>query len=162
MKIAIIYDTDTGNTKKMAEIIMQGANSVQGIEAKTFSMNDYSIDFLSESKCVIVGTPTYMTSLTSRTKKWLEELPRDMHMSEKMGGAFATAAFVHGGGDIAIRTILDYFMCIGMLTYSGGGAYGQPIIHLGPVAIEEQLENYYETFTLYGERMAKKALEIFG
>ena len=53
-------------------------------------------------------------------------------------------------------------MVLGMLTYSGGGAYGKPVIHLGPVAVAGHLEEYRETFELYGERMAKEAAVLFG
>ena len=161
MKIAIFYDTDTGNTQKMAEVIAKGANSVEEIEARTFPMTDYDVDFATECKCIIAGTPTYMASLTARTKTWLENLPRELGLSKKIGGAFATEGYVHGGGEMAIRSILDHFMCFGMMTYSGGGSQGKPVIHLGPVALADQLDNFTETFTLYGERMANKTKEVY-
>ena len=56
---------------------------------------------------------------------------------------------------------------LGMLVYSGGGSFGKPIIHLGPVGINDNvekhngLENYREYFTVYGERFALKAKELF-
>ena len=52
-------------------------------------------------------------------------------------------------------------MVLGMLTYSGGGASGKPVIHLGPVAISGHLDESRSTFELYGKRMAKKTLELF-
>ena len=52
-------------------------------------------------------------------------------------------------------------MVYGMLTYSGGGAFGKPVIHLGPVALSSQLDASVETFLTYGERMAAKAAELF-
>ena len=36
MKLAVIYDSKTGNTKQAAEWIMEGMNGVANIEAKTF------------------------------------------------------------------------------------------------------------------------------
>ena len=48
-----------------------------------------------------------------------------------------------------------------MLCYSGGSAFGRPVIHLGPVAVSDALSDYEEVFRLYGERMAGKALELF-
>lgn len=68
---------------------------------------------------------------------------------------------MHGGGELGIRTILDHMMVLGMLTYSGGGALGKPVIHLGPVAIGGHLEESKDVFLLYGKRMAEKTLEIF-
>ncbi|MCI8326438.1 MAG: flavodoxin, partial [Lachnospiraceae bacterium] len=49
----------------------------------------------------------------------------------------------------------------GMMTYSGGGSLGKPVIHLGPVALSSRLEESEETFLTYGERMATKATELF-
>ena len=163
MKIAILFDTVTGNTEKMAGVIAQGANSIEGIEAKIFSIDDFDGDFVAESKCVILGTPTYKTSCSAKTKVWLDELVSgDLKMGGKIAGAFATANYVHGGGDMAVRTILDHFMCFGMMAYSGGGSQGRPVIHLGPVALGEHLEDFTEIFTVYGQRMAKKTVEVFG
>ncbi len=39
MKLSIIYDSRTGNTELAADWIAEGMNSVEGIEAKTFSIH---------------------------------------------------------------------------------------------------------------------------
>lgn len=38
---------------------------------------------------------------------------------------------------------------------------GVPVIHLGPVAIKDKLEESYDTFEIFAQRMANKLLEIF-
>ena len=48
-----------------------------------------------------------------------------------------------------------------MLTYSGGGSFGKPVIHLGPVALHGHLEESKELFRLYGQRMATKTVSLF-
>ena len=68
---------------------------------------------------------------------------------------------VHGGGTMAIQFILDHLMVFGMLVYSGGSALGRPIIHLGPVALENELEKTEDIFRTYGRRMAAKTVEVF-
>ena len=52
-------------------------------------------------------------------------------------------------------------MVKGMLVYSGGGACGQPYIHLGAVALKENFEASKPMFRIFGERVARKAKEIF-
>ena len=84
-----------------------------------------------------------------------------MNWLEKSGGAFATANYIHCGGELGIRLILDHLLCHGMLTYSGGVAYGNPVIHLGPVALTGHLDESIDTFKLYGQRMAAKTVELF-
>ena len=54
-----------------------------------------------------------------------------------------------------------------MLCYSGGGACGDPFIHLGPVGVHDNvephnaMEHYHDVFKIYGERFARKAAELF-
>ena len=84
-----------------------------------------------------------------------------------MGGAFTTEQYTHGGGTQVIQSILTIEMVKGMLCYSGGMACGKPVIHLGPVGVNNNMEkfngmgNYKEYFNIYGKRFAQKAVEIF-
>ena len=51
-------------------------------------------------------------------------------------------------------------MMTGMMVYSGGGSKGNPVIHLGPVAIGGELEKYEELFEIYGKRFAEQTAAI--
>lgn len=161
MKMTVLYHSQTGHTKEMAEAVVRGMALVEGARPKAFSLEDYDENWVRESRCVVMGTPIYMASVSGRVKAWLEGPALKCALAGKLGGAFATADYVHGGGELGIRTILDHMMTMGMLAYSGGSAYGKPIIHLGPVAVSGQLSSYQETFQLYGKRMALKAMELW-
>lgn len=161
MKMSVLYYSKTGNTKQMAEIIAQGMASTEGVEAKAFSIEEIDETWVKESKCIVLGTPVYMASICAAVKNWFETSAMKYGLPGKIGGAFATADYVHGGGELAIQSILDHMLVFGMLAYSGGGSFGKPVIHLGPVALKDRLEESKETFLLYGKRMAAKTLEIF-
>lgn len=161
MKLSIIYCSKSGHTAEMAAAIAEGMQLVDGAEVKTFPLENIDKDWVIESQCIVIGTPIYMASLTGELKLWLESAGQ-YKLAGKIGGAFATADYVHGGGELGIRDILDHLMVYGMLIYSGGGSVGKPVIHLGPVALSNQLEESKETFRIYGQRMAAKTKEIFG
>lgn len=161
MKLTVLYDSRSGNTKKMAMYIAEGMRRVDGAEASCWPIDTPDMGFLKESRCVVLGTPTYLASMSGTMKVWLEGPARKCGLAGKIGGAFATADYLHGGGDLAVQEILKHLMVLGMLVFSGGGSYGKPVIHLGPVALKEHLEESAPTFRLYGERMAKKAIELF-
>lgn len=161
-KMAVLYYSRSGNTREMAERIVQGMERVPGVQARAFSVEETDLDWVRESKCLVVGSPIYAGSIAGDLKLWLEKTFVKCLPAGKIGGAFATAGYVHGGGDLGIRLILDHMMVYGMLTYSGGAAFGKPVIHLGPVAISEHLAEFQETFMTYGERMAKKTVEVLG
>lgn len=68
---------------------------------------------------------------------------------------------------MVIQNILTFELTKGMMCYSSGGAFGSPVIHMGPVGVNGNvekhngMEHYKDYFTIFGERFAKKALEIF-
>lgn len=161
MKIAILYYTRGGTTKQMAEVIAEGMAKVEGVETGVFSLEEADVEFVKDSKCVVLGTPTYYASFAGAVKMWFEEKSRAFGLAGKIGGAFATEDYLHGGGDLALQAVLDHMMVVGMLAYSGGGSFGVPVIHLGPVAIKGRQDEARDAFVTYGERMAKKTVEIF-
>ena len=167
MKLSVIYDSRTGNTKRCAEWIAAGMSRVACVEAKTFSTKDVDEAFVKESAGVVIGSPSYYALMTADMRTWLLEGAPKLSLGGKLGGAFATVQYTHGGGDLVIQSILTNLITIGMLCYSGGGACGDPCIHLGPVAVNHNvekacLEDFQENFQIFGERFAKKAKELFG
>ncbi len=161
IKAAVLYHSKTGHTKEMAQVIVDGINSVEGTEARAFSIDQLDLDWIKESRCVIFGCPIYMASISGEAKQFLGGPALTCGLPGKLGGAFATADYIHGGGELGIRTILDHMMVMGMLTFSGGGMYGKPVIHLGPVAISGHLEESRDTFLIYGQRMAAMTKTLF-
>ena len=125
MRLAIVYDTKTGNTAKMAEYLIEGFTAVDGAEAKAFPITAVDEEYVKASDALIVGTPTYNGYLTARMKAWLESTPAKLNVAGKLGGAYATAAFIHGGGDLAIQCILTHLLVDGMMVYSSGQAKGK-------------------------------------
>ncbi len=160
MKIAIIYDSKTGNTTKAAECIAEGARAVAGAEVRTFPIADVDAVFVNESAAVIVGCPTYMAEMTADMHVWLEKGTGGLNLAGKLGGAFATEQYVHGGAENVISNLLTVLMVRGMLVYSGGAACGRPVIHLGPVALSPKVEDFRDTLVVYGTRMAEQAARV--
>ena len=168
MKLAVIYDSRTGNTKQAAEWIAEGMMSLQGVEAKTFHIGEVDEAFVNESKGAVIGSPSYCALMTPSMHAWLLEKATKLDLAGKLGGAFATVQYTHGGGELVIQSILENELVFGMLCYSSGGEYGDPYIHLGPVGVNgnveghNALENYRDYFMVFGSRFAKKACELFG
>ncbi|MCR5826208.1 MAG: flavodoxin domain-containing protein [Oscillospiraceae bacterium] len=168
MKLAVIYDSKTGNTKQAAEWIAEGMRRVSGVEADAFSIHAADEDFVQDARGVVVGSPSYAALMTPDMHGWLLGASGKLALAGKLGGAFATEQFTHGGGETVIQSILTIEMVKGMLCYSGGGASGMPVIHLGPVGVNDNVEKhngmalYKDNFLIYGERFAAKAAELFG
>lgn len=167
MKLSVIYHSASGNTARMAQVIAEGMKLVPGVEARAFSIDAVDPDFARESRCIVAGCPTYVADTSAAMHQWLEKEMGKLDLPGKLGGAFATAQYIHGGGELVIQALLDHMLTMGMVVYSGGGSKGRPVIHLGPVAIAEAgdveaLMEFDDTFRIYGQRMAEKAVELFG
>ena len=167
MKCAVIYDSRTGNTQKAAEWIAEGM-AESGAECGVFKIDGVDEEFVKEARGVVIGCPTYAALMTADLREWLLTTGGKLGMGGKLGGAFATEQYTHGGAELVIQSILTNEMVWGMLCYSGGAAWGRPVIHLGPVGVNgntephNAMENYKEYFRIYGQRFAAKALELFG
>lgn len=162
ISVSVIYFSESGNTRRMAETIVDGLMRVEGIEAKAFDLKALDADFIKASKCVIFGSPTYAAAMAPDLRQWFVKHSRDYDLAGKMGGMFSTANYYHGGSELVLQNLAVQMLAKGMLVYSGGSAYGIPIIHLGPVAFEGRLEDSEDLFLLWGERMATKVMEVFG
>ncbi|SFG57805.1 NAD(P)H dehydrogenase (quinone) [Lachnospiraceae bacterium C7] len=167
MKLAIVYDSKTDNTKKAAEWIAEGMEKVEGVEAKAFHVNEVDEAFVTEAKGLVVGSPSYAATMTPDIHNWILSNGGNMKFEGKLAGAFATQQYTHGGGETVIQGILTIEMVKGMLCYSGGGSFGKPVIHLGPVGVNDNMEKhngmekYKDYFVIYGNRFAQKATELF-
>lgn len=163
MKMTILYYSETGTTEKMAAVVRDGILSCDArIDVSLMNIKDeqnYDKSFLEESDAVIFGTPCYVANACWQMQKFFDtSLTCDL--SGKLAACFATAGCMWGGADQAIMTILQLALTRGMLAYATGMEFGRPYIHLGPIAVHNDPNT--ELFTLFGKRVAQKALELFG
>ena len=167
LKISIIYDTRTGNTSQAAGWIAEGVRRT-GAEAACFMIDAVDEEFVKASAGVVIGCPTYMSLMTADLHRWLQEKAGKLGLGGKLGGAFATEQYTHGGAELVVQSILEAELVFGMVTYSSGSSQGRPCIHIGPVGVNgnieahNSIEHYRTYYELYGERMARKAFELFG
>lgn len=160
MKSSVLYYSKTGYTKKMAERIAEGMNAVEGMQAKAISIEEVDEQWIKESKCIVIGTPTYYTGYAASVHTFIEKMAQ-YELAGKLCGAFASADFLYGGAELAMQAILTQMMFYGMMAYSGGMAHGMPPIHLGPVCLSGHSEEPENVVFMYGQRMAEKAVELF-
>lgn len=89
LKILILYYSRTGNTKKLAEAVTEGARSVQGIEVE---LTYYApTETLSSYDAILVAVPTYHHDMTIDIKKLFEEAAeKNINLQGKTAAAFGS------------------------------------------------------------------------
>ena len=78
MKLMVLYDSKTGNTKRMAEVIAEGMKRIPDTQVKVCSIADVDETWAAESSCIVLGTPTYLSPAGNAglPGNWAELLPR--------------------------------------------------------------------------------------
>ncbi|MFW9952850.1 MAG: flavodoxin family protein, partial [Candidatus Thorarchaeota archaeon] len=75
LKIFIIYDTKHGNTKKVAELIGEGLNSIEGNAITFRNVEDFDSNKEQAYDLIIIGSPNHYGKPTKPIKKLIEVLP---------------------------------------------------------------------------------------
>ncbi len=73
MKIVVIYDSKTGNTKKMAEAIAEGAKTIADVEIKKIG-EAFPLTIIADADGVIFGSPVYYANLSNNMKDFLNSI----------------------------------------------------------------------------------------
>jgi NAD(P)H dehydrogenase (quinone) len=133
---------------------------VEGTEVRCFDIREVDFDYISDSKGVIFGTPTYLADFSWQMKKFLDSGIKT-ELSGKLGAVFATENFVGGGADFALLTMIGHLLVKGMVVYSGGAGSGKPYTHFGAVCVKDGTEEQQERAVIFGERIGKKVIELF-
>jgi len=132
MKVVVIYYSQTGTTKKMAEIIADEIK-INGVDVDLVSVTDIKADKLLEYDGIIVGSPTYYGTLAAQIKELFDKsVAFHGQLDGKVGAAFSSAANLAGGNETTILSILEAMLIHGMVIQ--GDFKGD---HYGPVAIDK-------------------------
>lgn len=154
-KIIVIYYSRSGNTKKMAESILEGINK-EGVEARIKDVKDVKVDELLEYDGIIMGSPTYYGTMSCQIKQLLDDSVK-FHgkLDGKIGAAFASSANIAGGNETTILDILNAMLIHGMIIQ--GDPQGD---HYGPVAIGSPDSRTTKECVRLGSRIAKLVKKI--
>jgi NAD(P)H dehydrogenase (quinone) len=149
-KILIIYYSETGNTKKMAELIAEGVKEEQ-VEVVVKNVEDTQARELLDYDGIIVGSPTYYGLPAYQIKKLLDE-SFEFHgsLEGKVGGAFSSSANIGGGNETTIMGIIQAMLIHGMVVK--GTSKGD---HYGPVSIGKPDARFERQCRQYGKMIAK-------
>lgn len=161
-RVAVIYHSESGNTRQMADLIVEGAESVEGVEARAMSIDEVDKDFVESAHAVIFGSPTYEGTMSWQMKRFIDE--SGIRFRGKLGGCFASQNWPGGGGaSFAEMTIIAGLLVRGMMVYSGGITEGEPFLHFGAVSARAPEEELYAMrCAKLGENIAVRAKELYG
>ena len=121
-QILVIYESDYGNTEKMARAAVAGISSVSGAEAVLKKAEEISADDFGASDGVLIGTPVHMGGMDWRVKKMIDTVCSGLWMQDKLNGK-VVGLFASGGGfggagggvELTFVSLLNNFAELGMI-----------------------------------------------
>jgi NAD(P)H dehydrogenase (quinone) len=118
-KILVLYDSATGNTAKMAELVAEGAASIDDIEVRLRSVDEVVADDVVWCDGLALGSPTNMGLLSWKMKKFWDESMGEhwMKVDGKIGCVFSSQGGWGGGAELTCLSLMILLMNFGFLVF---------------------------------------------
>jgi len=95
VKVFVVYDTKYGNTKLVAEKIVEGLKEVEGIETAIADVNEVNFEEVASSDAVLIGSPNHVGRAARGIDAFIDKLGKldlktkwvavfDTHMMQDM------------------------------------------------------------------------------
>jgi NAD(P)H dehydrogenase (quinone) len=158
MQILVLYFSKGGNTKKLAEAIVKGIESVDSVEGVLKHTDDVTKEDFVSSDGIIAGSPVYFGVMAAQLKKIFDEFVGvRKKMEGKVGAAFATSADPSGGKETTMMSIIQVMLIYGMVIV------GDPMSatgHFGTACVGTPDNGSLENGMKLGQRVAELAKKL--
>jgi flavorubredoxin len=74
VKVFVVYDTKYGNTKLVAEKIVEGLRKVEAIETAISDVAEVDLQKVADCDAILIGTPNHMGGPSRTIKKLIDKL----------------------------------------------------------------------------------------
>jgi NAD(P)H dehydrogenase (quinone) len=174
-KIAVIYHSGYGHTRRMAQAVAQGASAeLIAIDAEG-NVPTSAWRQLKEADAIIFGTPTYMGTVSWQFKKFADASSKfwfGQEWKDKFAAGFTNSASLNGDKQSTLNALFTLAMQHGMLWVGQGlmpsntkGAQRNDVNYLGSfsgafaqspsdVGADDMAAGDLETARLFGIRVA--------
>lgn len=118
LSMAVIYHSNYGHTRRVAEAIAQGARQALPSEhVKAIDIHDVDWDFIDAADILVFGSAVYMGSVTAEFKTFMDETSQRWYHRKwegKWAAGFANSGGLSGDKLAVLQQICLYAMQHGM------------------------------------------------
>lgn len=159
--ILILYHSNTGRTKTMAENVAKGALAISGHEIKLTSVDEASSSDVIWCDALAVGSPTNLGAVSWKMKKFWDEISAETwgKIDGKIATVFSASAGYGGGNEITCLNLYSILINFGFLVF-GVTDYAAPDFspHYGAISATHPEGNQEKSACiLLGKRLAQWA-----
>jgi NAD(P)H dehydrogenase (quinone) len=158
MQILVLFHSKGGNTRKLAQFIAEGVETVSGVSAMLKTTKEVTKDDFVSAAGVIAGSPVYFGGMAADLKRVFDEFVGvRKKMENKVGAAFTTSGDPTGGKETTMMSIIHCLFIYGMIVV------GDPMAatgHYGVACVGAPDEKTAENGRLLGKRVAELCKRI--
>ena len=180
-KIAVVFHSGYGHTKKMAEAVAAGAAATLVLIDAEGSIGDDGWALLAAADAIVFGSPTYMGSVSWQFKKFADASSKQWFTQQwknKLAAGFTNSASMNGDKLSTLHYLFTLSMQhsmvwvgTGMMPSNAKAAQRNDVNYLGSYAgamaqspsdagVDEVLPGDLETAKLFGARVAEVAARL--
>ena len=74
VKVIVVYESKYGNTKRVAETIMEGIREVQGAETVLNELKEVDLNKIAEYDVILIGSPNHYGGPTKSVSEFIDKL----------------------------------------------------------------------------------------
>lgn len=126
-KVVVVYLSTSGNTKAMADAIVEGARS-RNVDAKAVNFHEASIEDIKGADAIAIGSSTFYYKMLPPMEKFIESLEK-AEVTDKVGAAFGS----YGWSGEAPIMIAEKMRALGMEVID-------PVLRIQYQPVEKDLE----------------------
>jgi flavodoxin len=88
-KVIVVYESKYGNTKLVAETIVEGMREVEGIETVLSELKEVDLNKIHDYDVILIGSPNHFGGPTRGVKKFIDKLGK-LPLKGKLFAVFDT------------------------------------------------------------------------
>jgi NAD(P)H dehydrogenase (quinone) len=167
--LLIVYHSQSGHTKQLAESVKQGAESISDVRVIIKAVTEASAADFVNADAILFGSPVHNGNITTELQTYINSLPfKDAPYTSKVGAAFVTAGGISAGEEAAMHSIHRAMLILGMIVVGGGdwrSAFGaSAIVNEAPFSAERNKGRIAPEFVVKGYnlgiRVAQTAIKL--
>jgi len=107
-KTLVVYDSETGNTEKMAKAIGDGIREA-GLDVQLKKVENTSLADLVAADALVLGSPTYFCTMSHKMKALIDESNKIYpdKLQNKIGAAFTSSEQIAGGNETTLLSLIQ-------------------------------------------------------
>jgi NAD(P)H dehydrogenase (quinone) len=117
--VLVVYHSVTDHTRLMAEAVADGARGASGADVRILAVERAGADDLAWADAVVVGGPVRSGNVSPEVAAFLNTMPFDGSMTDKVGAAFTTGGGISAGEELAQVATLHAMLIYGMIVVGG-------------------------------------------